>query len=243
MSLEIVDALHMEEGDGVEVRRLFPFRGGRMNFDPFVLWDHFRLEPGSGFPTHPHRGFEAITYLFSGSIEHRDNLGNRSVVTAGGAQRFTAGSGIRHSEMPATDGTSSGIQLWINLPQRLKQIDAAYQQADADTIPQQTRGDATARVIVGPGGPVKLRSEVRYHEARLRSGGHYHETVPSGFQGFVYIVEGELQFEGRSIETGQALLFSDEASIDLSAASESHFMVAMGRPHGEPIRQWGPYVD
>ena len=92
-----IDSVLTSEGDGAEVRRLFPLRAGRMNHDPFVLWDHFFLEKGTGFPTHPHRGFEAITYIFEGSMEHRDNLGNHSRVYEKGAQRFTAGKGIEHA--------------------------------------------------------------------------------------------------------------------------------------------------
>lgn len=126
----IQSAVEMSEGDGVNVNRLFPVTRERMNFDPFVLWDNFNIGPDRGFPTHPHRGFEAITYMFSGSIEHKDNLGNHSTVTAGGAQRFTAGRGIEHSEMPDSDIMSNGIQLWINLAKDLKQIDPDYQQVD-----------------------------------------------------------------------------------------------------------------
>lgn len=129
MSIELYQVKEVAEGDGVDVKRLFPVPG-RMNFDPFVLWDHFDILPGKGFPDHPHRGFEAITYMFSGGMNHQDNLGNASFVESGGAQRFTAGSGIVHSEMPAETGRSNGIQLWINLPKRLKTLPASYQQVD-----------------------------------------------------------------------------------------------------------------
>ncbi|RMH38120.1 MAG: pirin family protein, partial [Gammaproteobacteria bacterium] len=110
------------EGDGVTVQRLMPVPGLR-HFDPFVLWDHFDIA-GGGFPPHPHRGFEAITWLFSGAMHHKDNLGNAGTIHAGGAQRFTAGRGITHSEMP--ESAAAGIQLWINLPQRLKSIEPDY---------------------------------------------------------------------------------------------------------------------
>ena len=126
-----VVALTVPEGDGVMVKRLMP-RQGLMNFDPFVLMDHFDIE-GGGFPDHPHRGFEAITYMLDGGMQHVDNLGNKSVVYAGGLQRFTAGKGLVHSEMP--QGRAQGIQLWINLPKRLKQMQPSYQQVDAEDIP------------------------------------------------------------------------------------------------------------
>jgi len=107
------------EGDGVVVTRLFPTHQ-IMNHDPFVLFDHFTLKEGTGFPNHPHRGFEAITYIFEGGMNHKDNLGNDKFVSQGGAQVFCAGSGLIHSEMPANKGTTSGIQLWINLAKKGK---------------------------------------------------------------------------------------------------------------------------
>ena len=146
---KLSSAIETMEGSGAKVKRLFPIRADLMNYDPFVLWDHFELAPGAGFPEHPHRGFEAITYLFNGSIEHKDNLSNQSTVYAGGAQRFTAGKGIVHSEMLAKNTTSTGIQLWINLPRKLKQIEPAYQQVDAENIPEQIINDICVRKIVG----------------------------------------------------------------------------------------------
>ncbi len=127
-------AVHTQEGDNAEVNRLFPLPGRLMHYDPFVLWDEFTVQPGAGFPTHPHRGFEAITYVFSGEMQHADNLGNTSTVGPGGAQRFTAGRGIEHSEMPGETQATRGIQLWINLPQRLKQLDPDYQEVPASRL-------------------------------------------------------------------------------------------------------------
>ena len=155
------------EGDGARVNRLFPIRRQLMNYDPFVLWDHFELAPGAGFPEHPHRGFEAITYLFSGGIEHKDNLGHQSTVYAGGAQRFTAGSGITHSEMPAGESLSKGIQLWINLPRHLKQIDPAYQQIDAQDFTEELVNSVRVKTIVDAEEGIQLNSKVSYHERRF----------------------------------------------------------------------------
>ena len=240
---EIYSALSMHEGDGAEVQRLFPVRAGRMNFDPFVLWDHFQIEPGNGFPTHPHRGFEAITYMFEGSMAHKDNLGNHSTVTAGGAQRFTAGRGLEHSEMPAAQGPSSGIQLWINLPRRLKKSEPDYQQADKETIPVQQRGEASVRTIVGENGPVKLHTPVTYLDVSLNQGGDFNQSVPSGYRGIVYVVSGTVQAYEGPINAGPAYLFENRDLINLSAVADRRFMLAMGKPHGEPFNQYGPYVD
>ena len=128
-----VQAFETMEGEGALVYRLMPVAGLR-NLDPFVLFDHFVLQAGMGFPTHPHRGFEGITYLLSGSMQHKDNLGNDQTIQAGGAQRFTAGSGIFHSEMPSETEITEGIQLWVNLPQKLKTLDPDYQQVDKQEI-------------------------------------------------------------------------------------------------------------
>jgi redox-sensitive bicupin YhaK (pirin superfamily) len=129
----LIPAVETMEGDKVIVKRLFPVAGLR-NHDPFVLWDHFEVAAGSGFPPHPHRGFEAITYLFSGNMSHEDNLGNSSIIGPGGAQRFSAGKGIIHSEMSGGEEPARGIQLWINLPKRLKHIDPDYQETAAAEI-------------------------------------------------------------------------------------------------------------
>ena len=242
-SLFVADALSMQEGDGAEVQRLFPIPRRMMNYDPFVLWDHFTIEPGNGFPTHPHRGFEAITYMFSGSMQHKDNLGNQSTVTVGGAQRFTAGRGIEHSEMPAAEGQSSGIQLWINLPQRLKQIQPDYQQVDGEQVPVVQQEDARVRVIVGDSSPMKIQTDIRYYDVSLSTGGQYQETVPKAFRGLLYLMQGAIEVNAQRLSQGQALFFEHTDALSVSAAGDSRFMLVMGRPHGEPIRQWGPFVD
>lgn len=235
-------AKETSEGDSVEVKRLFPIHG-YMNFDPFVLWDHFYVTPGSGFPDHPHRGFEAITYMFAGSMEHADNLGNRSTVFPGGAQRFTAGRGIVHSEMPGTQGSNIGIQLWINLPQRLKGLEPEYQQVDAENIPVVNLEGGELHRIVGTDAPVKLNTEVEYLELKLAKAGHFSHAVADGFRGFVYLVAGAATINGEAAQTGEAVFFEGIGNLEITAGEDLHAMIAMGRPHGEPIRQYGPFVD
>ncbi|MFO8025970.1 pirin family protein [Thiohalophilus sp.] len=242
-SIFVTDALLMQEGDGAEVQRLFPIPRRMMHYDPFVLWDHFTIEPGNGFPTHPHRGFEAITYMFNGSMEHKDNLGNQSTVMAGGAQRFTAGRGIEHSEMPSSQGQSSGIQLWINLPQRLKQIDPGYQQVDSEVLPVRQVDDARVRVIVGEPSSLKIKTDMRYYDVRLPAGGQYVEPVPDGFRGLLYVMEGAVEVNGQSLQAGQALFFELLSELAMKGQQESRFMLVIGQPHEEPIHQWGPFVD
>lgn len=235
-------ALETLEGAGVTVKRLFPVPGLR-NLDPFVLWDHFSVAPGMGFPDHPHRGFEAITYMLEGSMRHTDNLGNQSTVTAGGAQRFTAGRGIVHSEMPGGGGDNTGIQLWINLPRRLKDVAPAYQQVDAGELPVERFETGWKKIIVGEGSPLQLLSEVRYSELALQAGGHVEEPMPEGFTALAYVLQGQVRVAGQVIDAGSACFVTDTARIVLDSEAGCRLMLCLGRPHGEPIYQHGPYVD
>lgn len=238
---EIVTALHTSEGAGAEVWRLFPLPGRRMNLDPFMLFDHFLLEPGTGFPTHPHRGFEAITWLLAGGIRHRDNLGNDSTVSSGGAQRFTAGRGIEHSEMPA--GRSEGIQIWINLARADKALPPAYQAVEAEQLPLLPLGQGRRRIIVGEGSPLRLHTPVHCEEVWLQDGARQELTPPPDWQGLVYVLSGEPLLNGRPLHAHQAALFADPGPLSLTAQAPARYLLLSGRPHGEPVRQYGPYVD
>jgi redox-sensitive bicupin YhaK (pirin superfamily) len=239
MTVTVQRANVVPEGDGVEVKRLMPVANLR-NFDPFVLWDHFDIATG-GFPDHPHRGFEAITYMFEGGMQHADNLGNRGTVHGGGAQRFTAGRGIVHSEIP--DGHADGIQLWINLPQSLKGVDPDYQQVEKDGIPAIEFDGGTLRTIVGEGGPIRLKTEVEYLDVSLDAGATFEQPVKPGLRGLVYVVEGSGQVNGAALNAGAAAYVEDESSLTITAPEGCRFMWCFGKPHGEPIYQHGPFVD
>lgn len=237
MTISISSAVVVPEGDDVEVKRLMPVANLR-NFDPFVLWDHFDIA-GGGFPNHPHRGFEAITYMLEGGMQHTDNLGNKGVVYAGGAQRFTAGKGLVHSEMP--DGHAAGIQLWINLPKRLKGIEPNYQQADS--IPSRDKDGVSIRVIVGEGGAVLLKTEVEYLDVSLAAGICWQRPIPDGFRGFVYVLEGSLLVEGENVAAASAAYIDGMSGLTIETSQATRLMWCFGRPHGEPIYQNGPFVD
>ncbi len=245
--MNILKTHEMQEGSGVTVRRLFPLHRDHLVADPFVLWDDFSIGADAGFPTHSHRGFEAITYLFEGTMNHADNLGNDSTVTAGGAQRFTAGKGITHSEMPANSDTgnvaTTGIQLWINLPQELKSIDPAYQQVDANDIPQTESDGVVVREIVGGNSPLKLHTEVYYAEVRIPAGGQYRLNVPNNFQGIAYLQTGSITIEDDSLEVGDALQVHPDDTFRLIAPAYSRVMIALGKPWLETVRLNGGFVD
>ncbi|MGM0516034.1 MAG: pirin family protein [Pseudomonadota bacterium] len=242
MSVVIRTASVMQEGAGARVKRLMPLPEF-MNFDPFVMFDHFELAPGTGFPEHPHRGFEAVTYLFKGEIEHRDNLGNVSRVGPGGAQRFTAGSGLRHSEMPSVETTTAGIQLWVNLPQGLKGVDPSYEEATADTIPEIGFHGGRERRIAGEQGRVSLRTPVLYRHLLMEPGSDFSIDLPEGWRAIVYLRLGAASVNDQRLETAQGAFVENETAIRIDAHAGSELMIAAGCPHGEPIRQRGPYVD
>ena len=242
MSLIIHHVKTVPEGDDVEVKRLFPIQNF-MNFDPFVLWDHFEIGAGRGFPDHPHRGFEGITYMLDGGMNHKDNLGNNAFVSAGGLQRFTAGRGIIHSEMPADTGISSGIQLWINLPQRLKKIAPDYQQLNNNDIPYQNIDGGKIKNLVGGDSSLNLQTDVIYQHLYLNQQAKHTLFVKEGMRGIIYMLTGSISVNKTLIKIGQALLIEDVTQLDFSALENSQFLICFGMPHHEPIHQHGPFVD
>jgi len=241
--MKIIEAINMQEGDGVDVRRLFPFRRDTLIADPFVLWDDFSIGAGAGFPTHAHRGFEAITYLFEGSMNHADNLGNNSTVTPGGAQRFTAGKGIRHSEMPGNQGTTRGIQLWINLPGDMKGIDPDYQQVDATDMPVIEQDGIALRQIVGDQSPLQLKTPAEYCDLSIAAGKAHTVTAKPGMQGLIYVHSGEVLINNQALLPGQAALVSENDVFNIQAMQDSRLMLALGQPHHEPVYLNGGFVD
>jgi redox-sensitive bicupin YhaK (pirin superfamily) len=238
----ISDAVETFEGDAVIVRRLFPVAGLRHQ-DPFVLWDHFRVTAGSGFPSHPHRGFEAITYLFTGTMAHEDNLGNKSTIGPGSAQCFTAGRGIVHSEMPGSEDTACGIQLWINLAKAQKKIDPAYQEVLAEQLPVEQWAGGQRRTIVGEGSPLTLHTPVTYFDLTLQAKGSYQWQPAENFTGLAYVVEGTVRINDNALYEGQALRVFQPGDLAFATDTGARIMVCFGQAHGEPIIQYGPFVD
>ena len=232
------------EGDGVVVTRLFPTHQ-IMNHDPFVLFDHFTLKEGTGFPNHPHRGFEAITYVFEGGMNHKDNLGNDKFVSQGGAQVFCAGSGLIHSEMPANKGTTSGIQLWINLAKKEKGISPTYQFFEKEDLPSYLENGVEVTDIVGSNSPVFLNTEITYQHLKFSKDAQKPIMIQKDSNSIIYIVSGEFQINGQKTLAGESLLIStkEESSLDVTSQYEGSIVICSGIPHREPIFQHGPYVD
>lgn len=242
-SYRIIDARGTQEGGDAFVHRLFPVPAAQRHHDPFVLWDHFTLQGGSGFPPHPHRGFEGITYVLDGSMQHEDSLGNHSTVKAGGIQRFTAGKGIVHSEVPAAQGETNGIQLWVNLAVKDKQLIPSYQAVDASVVSVSAGDGWRARHILGRNSSVQLHSNADMLDLSIDADTTYLHSVPKQHQGLVYLLRGHIRIAEQDLHPQQALLFSDATELYLNASSDAQLIIASGRPHAEPIRQNGPFVD
>lgn len=237
----VVDARAMAEGAGARIKRLFPVPQ-RHHHDPFVLFDEFVVAPGAGFPPHPHRGFEAITYVFAGAFRHEDNLGNATTVGAGGAQRFTAGRGLVHSEMPEGSGEAHGIQLWINLARSDKGIDPTYQQVDAEDIPERRIGGATVRMVVGAGSPVTVRTPTRFEDVRLAAGATYAVRLMPDWTRLLYVTEGIVDAGGTTVRAGQAFIGVPAETV-LTGTHDARLVLVAARPHNEPILLRGSFVD
>lgn len=238
--IAIVETVETKEGEGASARRSFPTEN-HSYLDPFVLFDHFHVEQPHGFPEHPHRGFEAVTYMLNGAFTHKDSTGADKTVEEGGVQKVCMGSGVKHSEMPATDA-SDGLQLWVNLPQAKKDISASYQDAEAAELPVEDENNVTVKTVVGDGSPITLETDIEYRDIAIE-GGSYTVEIQNGWNGFLYIISGEGTVSGREIEGGDLVVVEDGAELKAETGSSLRFVAVQGKPHNEEIRHHGPFVD
>jgi redox-sensitive bicupin YhaK (pirin superfamily) len=245
------------EGAGVHLRRGFGFQDPHL-VDPFLLFDDFRSENPAdyraGFPWHPHRGMETITYVLEGDVEHGDSMGNAGVISAGDVQWMTGGSGIIHQEMPKGDrkGRMFGFQLWSNLPSARKMMDPRYQEVKAAQIPSvKTASGATVRVVAGEvdgvRGPVHdVVSDPEYLDVSLPAGSTFVHEVPSDHTVFAYVFEGEGHFgadRSSASEDGSVILYGPGSQVTVSTEKKPvRFLLVSGKPFGEPIAWYGPVV-
>ena len=260
----VVDAVETFEGEGFLVRRPFP-RSGFSFFDPFLLLDEMGpmdLAPGEakGAPDHPHRGFETVTYMLSGRMEHKDSQGNAGRLGPGDVQWMTAGAGVVHSEMPEREfalrgGRMHGFQLWVNLPARDKLTRPRYQEIPAEGIPVAASEDGlvTVRVIAGEAlgarAVIETHTPIFYLHYTLKPGGSVTQPVPEGFNVFAYVVEGEGRFgsDSRAARDGRMVIFNpdgEEARVEnpSDATEDLNVLLIGGRPLGEPVARYGPFV-
>jgi len=251
------------EGGGFVVRRPFPTAGLDL-VDPFLLLDEMGpidYQPGQavGAPDHPHRGFETVSYLLDGELEHEDSAGHSGRLGPGDVQWMTAGRGVVHSEMPsrrvqAEGGRVHGFQLWVNLPARDKMMPPRYQDVPTAAIPvaRSADGRATVRVIAGEALGVKAvidtRTPILYQDWTLRPGASVDTEVPEGFTGLVYVFGGAAAVgpTGQPLSDGQMGVLGAGSRLRLAAAAEAdgpaRLLVIAGQPLGEPVARYGPFV-
>ena len=260
----IVQSMETLEGEGFLVHRPFP-TAALSDFDPFLLLDEMGpkdLAPGEakGAPDHPHRGFETVTYMLDGRMEHKDSHGNAGRLTPGDVQWMTAGAGVIHSEMPERDfartgGRLHGFQLWVNLPRRDKLTRPRYQEIPAAQIPtaQTEDGRVTVKVIAGQSlgvrAVIETRTPIIYLHFTLQPGGRIAQPVPAEYNGFAYVVAGAGRFgaDGEQATRGQMVMFArdgDDVVIEnaADAASPLSVLLIAGVPLGEPVARYGPFV-
>ncbi|NNM67889.1 MAG: pirin family protein [Spirochaetales bacterium] len=244
------------EGAGVHLKRAFGF-GDPQEADPFLLLDDFRGKKPSdyqkGFPWHPHRGIETITYILKGKVEHQDSMGNKGVIGAGDVQWMTAGRGIIHQEMPAgaEDGELEGFQLWANLPAKNKLMKPRYQEVASSAIPVKVLEDGSSiRVICGRwdtvGGPVEdIMTDPDYLDVTLAPGADLWHKIPGGKNAFAYVIDGQGRFGESAVLGNETLAFFTDGDRLRLRAEKNHpfrFLLCTGLGLGEPVAWHGPIV-
>jgi redox-sensitive bicupin YhaK (pirin superfamily) len=249
----VVEPQYVMEGAGVHLRRSIATR--QLDYlDPFLLFDHFGShDPADylpGFPMHPHRGIETVTYMLAGIVRHTDSMGNSGEITAGDMQWMTAGGGIMHEEMPrGVNDHMEGFQLWVNLPAKLKMDKPRYQEIKAAEIPTATpETGIEVKVIAGEfagvHGPVtEIAADPTYLDVKLAAGVRFTEGIPAGHTAFAYLFEGEGDFAGKTLEATRLVIFGDGNQAAVTAGSNgARFLLVSGKPLGEPIARYGPFV-
>jgi redox-sensitive bicupin YhaK (pirin superfamily) len=252
----VTRTLHGQEtSDGAGVRLVRLVGSPRFDsLDPFLLLDAFRSDDPddyvAGFPEHPHRGFETVTYLIAGRMRHRDNAGHSGVIEAGGVQWMTAGRGILHSEMPEQeDGLLFGFQLWVNLPASHKMVAPRYQELKAQAIPEERRDGVNVRVIAGTtaggtSGPVReLATPVCLFDAHLAPGARYRERLPADHNALLHVYEGAVTVAGERIEAGAIAVLGAGSEVAVeNGDAPSRLLLLSGRPLNEEVVRYGPFV-
>ncbi len=239
------------EGAGVRLKRVLG-NDKASTLDPFLLLDHFGSENPEdyikGFPWHPHRGMETVTYMWTGEVEHGDSIGNKGVIKSGDVQWMTAGSGIIHQEMPKKyNGLMQGFQLWVNLPAKKKMIDPKYRGIEKEQIPVIQEAGSRIKIVAGTidgtQGPVRdLSIDVEYFDVDLRARRSFEHKTPADRTVFAYIVTGSAEVEDKTILRGQCSVFGEGDSVKIGSKEGAHFLFVTGAPLNEAVAWRGPIV-
>ncbi len=256
---EVVTPSPTSDGAGVQLRRSIA-TPKLDHLDPFFLFDHFGSENPddyiAGFPMHPHRGIETITYILDGRVEHQDSIGNSGVIGAGDVQWMTAGSGIMHEEMPKVGPRRlDGFQIWVNLPAKLKMTKPRYQDVPSGKIPEVVRGDgARIRIIAGEvdgkaGAVREIFAEPTFLDVALPAGGLFEQPVARGHTAMLYLFEGELAVGGTDATGGKpiaatrlVILKDGDVVCARAGSAAARFLLLSAQPLNEPAVRWGPFV-
>jgi len=255
--VKIVTGQPTSDGAGVRLRRVIGTQD-LDHLDPFLLLDEFKSDRPddylAGFPDHPHRGFETVTYMLAGSMRHQDHVGNRGELIAGSVQWMTAGRGIIHSEMPQQkDGLMWGFQLWVNLPARDKMTAPRYQDVPPEKVPTVALADgASARVLVGEAGGVSgpvngVATQPLYLDVTLAPRGRLSHGLPTGHSAFAYVYDGRARFgpleDSTEVAAGQLAVLGDGELVNVATGDgTARFLLLAARPLREPIARYGPFV-
>ncbi|CAH1386965.1 pirin family protein [Candidatus Nitrotoga sp. M5] len=251
----IIKGVATSDGAGVKLTRVLT---GKLQhrLDPFLMLDAFGSDKPddyiAGFPDHPHRGFETVTYMLSGRMRHRDNAGNEGLLENGGVQWMTAGRGIIHSEIPEQkDGVMEGFQLWLNLPAKHKMTEPWYRDIASQEIPQYvTAENVTVRVIAGTsngvtGAVTREDTEPMYLDINIPAGASISTTLPATHNAFIYVYRGAVKISDTQVESHRMGILSNSTEADgvtLSAMEHARLILVAGKPLNEPIVQYGPFV-
>ena len=239
------------EGAGVRLKRVFS-NAEVLLFDPFLLLDHFGSDDPEdyvkGFPWHPHRGIETVTYMLTGEVEHGDSMGNGGTINSGDVQWMTAGSGIIHQEMPKKyEGLMQGFQLWVNLPAKKKMMKPRYRGITKEHIASFEKEGANVKVIAGrmddTEGPVRdLVVNVEYFDVKLEAGRKFEHPTHKGWTVFAYVIDGSAYSGETAIKPENCALFGDGDIVRIRTTKGAHFLFVTGKPLNEPIAWRGPIV-
>ena len=259
--LTIVPGQPTEDGNRVPLTRLVPGQGQRgagafRAMDPFLLLDHFGpmvLPPGTdaGFPPHPHRGFQTLTYLIQGAFRHRDSTGGSGLLRPGGAQLMNAGAGIVHEEMPVpehleTGGPIEGVQLWINLPKANKRSAPGYTDLQPEQLPWRPLPGGRIRVLAGTlagvTGPALTPAKMAYAHLELEAGASFEQALPAGWTAAVVPLHGSVAIGGATVPADSVGLLGEGDAVSLQASGPASLLLLAGEPLREPIAHYGPFV-
>ena len=248
---KILDQRLTLEGAGVRLKRVLG-NDDNSTLDPFLLLDHFGSDNPEdyikGFPWHPHRGMETVTYMWTGEVEHGDSMGNKGVIKSGDVQWMTAGSGIIHQEMPQRyKGLMQGFQLWVNLPSKKKMIDPKYRGIDKDQIPVFQKNGIKTKVIAGNAdgtvGPVRdLAIDIEYFDVELAAGKTFAHKTPKNNTVLAYVVDGSIEIHDKVVKFGHCAVFDEGELVKITSKEGAHFLFVAGDPLKEPVAWRGPIV-